>query len=39
MVSASRHHLYLYMDGARLAAALAAEEITHLTFPRSAKAL
>lgn len=28
-----RHHLYLYMDGARLAAALAAEEITHLTFP------
>ena len=28
-----RHHLYLYMDGARLAAALAAEEISHLTFP------
>lgn len=28
-----RHELYLYIDGARLAAALAAEEITHLTFP------
>src|SRR5699024_11606844 len=28
-----RHHLYLYMDGARLAAALAAEEVSHLTFP------
>ena len=28
-----RHDLYLYMDGARLAAALAAGDITHLTFP------
>lgn len=28
-----RHDLYLYMDGARLAAALAAQEVTHLTFP------
>ena len=28
-----RHHLYLYIDGARLAAALAAEEVSHLTFP------
>lgn len=28
-----RHQLYFYIDGARLAAALAAEEITHLTFP------
>lgn len=28
-----RHDLYLYMDGARLAAALAAADITHLTFP------
>lgn len=28
-----RHDLYLYLDGARLAAALGAEEATHLTFP------
>lgn len=28
-----RHHLLLYMDGARLSAALAAHEITHLNFP------
>lgn len=28
-----RHRLYLYMDGARLSAALAAREITYLTFP------
>lgn len=28
-----RHELYLYIDGARLAAALAASDITHLTFP------
>ena len=28
-----RHDLYFYIDGARLAAALAAKEETHLTFP------
>ncbi len=28
-----RHELYLYIDGARLAAALAAEDVTHLSFP------
>ena len=28
-----RHQLYFYIDGARLAAALAASEHTHLTFP------